>query len=67
VEHLSGAPLGQALALIESMTLGWEDLPGTNTLAYYEGSSIMDVASFIALAPGWLRSLFRTHFVLMSA
>jgi len=31
---------------------GWKDLPGTNTLAYYEHLYNMDVKSFILLGPG---------------
>jgi hypothetical protein len=32
--------------------LCWKNLPGTNTLAYYENSQIMDKSSFLTLAPG---------------
>jgi hypothetical protein len=31
--------------------LGWKGLLGTNTLAYYENSQIMDRKSFITLGP----------------
>ncbi len=34
---------------------GLKSLPGTNTLAYYKNSQIMDVKSFITLAPGQRR------------
>jgi hypothetical protein len=36
--ELSGVPLVYALALIISHRLVWKNLPGTNTLAYYEHS-----------------------------
>ncbi len=37
VKQLSGAPLeGRPLALPTNIRLGWRDLPGTKTLAYYE-------------------------------
>jgi hypothetical protein len=36
MKNLSGAPLwGRFLALPTNNTLGWNGLPGTNTLAYY--------------------------------
>jgi hypothetical protein len=34
------------------VTLGWKSLPGTNTLAYYENSKIVDKRSFKKLSPG---------------
>jgi hypothetical protein len=40
------------LALPAIIRLGWEDLPGRNTLAYYEHLLITDVKSFMALGPG---------------
>ncbi len=36
VETVKGASLGYALASSAHIRLGWESLPGTNTLAYYE-------------------------------
>ncbi len=37
VPHLKGdAILGKALTLLANIRLGWKDLPGSNTLAYYE-------------------------------
>jgi len=51
-EYLSGALLGNALALIENMTLSWEGLPWTNTLAYHEHSTITDVKIFLLIGPG---------------
>ncbi len=47
MEQLKGALLGQAPGLHENIGLGWEGLPGTNTLAYYEHLSIMAVKSFV--------------------
>jgi len=34
VEHLKGALIGRALALLANISLGWKGLPGTNTQAY---------------------------------
>ncbi len=35
--YLSGAPLlGRLLGLLPNIRLGWKDLPGANTLAYFE-------------------------------
>jgi hypothetical protein len=46
MKNLSDAPLkGRLLALPTNIRLGWQYLPGTNTLAYYE-------KSFIGLTPG---------------
>ncbi len=44
--------LGWAPCLNTNIRLGWKGLPGTNTLAYYENSSITAVKGFITLAPG---------------
>jgi hypothetical protein len=33
-----GLPLRSALVLLANITLGWEDLPGTNTLTYFAHS-----------------------------
>ncbi len=49
--HQKGALLGQTPALPTNIRLGWKGLPGTNTQAYYENQYIMDVKSFIRLAP----------------
>jgi hypothetical protein len=52
VKQLSGAPLkNRLLALTINIRLGWRCLPGTNTLAYCEHSSIMDTKSFTTLVP----------------
>ena len=40
-----------AYASLTSIGLGWKGLPGTNTLAYYNHLSIVDVKSFITLGP----------------
>jgi hypothetical protein len=50
VEHLKGASLGWAPALLANIRLGWKGFPGTNTLAYYEKSKLTAVKSFITLA-----------------
>jgi hypothetical protein len=39
------------LALLTEFRLGWKDLSGTNTLAYYENSYVTDFKSFITLSP----------------
>jgi len=39
-------------ALPANIRLGWKGLPGTNTLAFYEHSSIAEANSFITLRPG---------------
>ncbi len=53
MKHLSSAPLqGRLLASHTNIRLGWQGLPGTNALAYYEKSYLMAVESFITLAPG---------------
>ncbi len=36
VEHSKGASLGKAPSLPANIRLGWNGLPGINTLAYYE-------------------------------
>ncbi len=36
VEHLKGAALEEAVALLANIRLGWKGLPGTNTLAFYK-------------------------------
>jgi len=36
---------------LQTLRLGWKDLPGTNAPAYYENASLTAVKSFIALAP----------------
>jgi len=55
-----------ALALPTSIRLDWKGLPGTNTLAYYENSSITAVKRFITLAPAgqqWFkREQIKRHF-----
>jgi hypothetical protein len=39
VKRLSGSPLlGIIMALPSNIRIGWKDLPGTNTLAYYKHS-----------------------------
>jgi hypothetical protein len=51
VKCLSGAPLeGSPLALPTNDRLGWNGLPGTNTLAYYKKQYNTAVKSFIGLA-----------------
>jgi hypothetical protein len=37
-QHLKRASLGQALAILTNIRLGWKGLPERNTLAYYENS-----------------------------
>jgi hypothetical protein len=44
--------LGRLLALLANIRLGWKDLPGTNTLAYYGNPYFTAVISFMILAPG---------------
>jgi hypothetical protein len=39
-------------ALLENNRLDWKDLPGKNTLAYYEYLKIADVKSFTRLSHG---------------
>jgi hypothetical protein len=49
VEQLKGDSLWLALAFLTHIRSGRKSLPGTNTLAYYEPSYIMDVKFFIPL------------------
>ncbi len=51
-EHMKSALPEQALALSSNIRLGWKSLPGKNTVAYYENSSIADVKSFKTLVKG---------------
>ncbi len=52
MKHFSGAPLkGKLLAFPTKNRLGWEGLPGTNTLAYYKYPYITVVKSFIIQVP----------------
>jgi hypothetical protein len=44
--------LGRLLALPANIRLGWNGLPGTNTLAYYEKSLLTAVKHFKTLATG---------------
>jgi hypothetical protein len=48
------------LALPTNIRLGWEGLPGTNTLAYYENFQVGAVKSFVALGLGAATSLVRS-------
>ncbi len=41
VEHLIIASLRKALAFPANVRLGWKDLWGTNTLAYYDISKLL--------------------------
>jgi hypothetical protein len=54
--HAKGASLRSAPALPANISLGWQNLPGTNAQAYYENVLLMAVKSFITLAPGGLNS-----------
>ncbi len=45
-------PQGRPLELPTNIRLGWKDLPGTNTLAYYENLKITAVKSLIVQALG---------------
>ncbi len=47
------------MALPKDNRLGWKGLPGTNTPAYCENSSIMAVKSFRTLAPGFMLEQFK--------
>ncbi len=38
VDDLIGASLGEALAIVSRISLGWIGLIDTNTLAYYKNS-----------------------------
>ncbi len=46
------ASLGQALAFLTNIRLGWKGLPGANTLAHYKYLFITTVKSFITSSPG---------------
>ncbi len=52
VEHLKGASLRQAPALLVNIRVGYKSLPGTNTLTNYQHSSITLVKYFISFVPG---------------
>ncbi len=52
MEHLKGASISQALALLTSIRLDWKGLPGTSTLAYYMHSHMKAITSFTTLVPG---------------
>ncbi len=54
MEHLKGASISQALALLTNIRLDWKGLPRTNTLAYYKHPFITAVTSFTILGPGVL-------------
>ncbi len=43
--------MSKLLALPTNIRLGWRGLPGTNTLVYYEHSSITTAKSFITSGP----------------
>jgi hypothetical protein len=51
MDHLKGASLVQAPALLANIRLGWKSLAGTNALAYCKYSLLMTVKSVIKLAP----------------
>jgi len=51
VQHLKGASLSQAPALLANIRLRWKGTPEKNTLAYYEHSQITVFNIFIALSP----------------
>ncbi len=61
MEHLEGASLRYALALLTKIKLDWKAWKGRNTLAYYEHLQITVVKKFITLEPdeGQSRSAFR--------
>jgi hypothetical protein len=50
--HLAGDPLGQALALLANIKLGFNDQPWTNALAYLPGWAATRQIGFIRLTPG---------------
>ncbi len=52
VNHLKADSLWEAPALLASIRVGWNGLPGTNTLAYYEHLTITSIKSFIRFGPG---------------
>jgi hypothetical protein len=45
MEHLRGASIDYAMALLANIRLGWKSPLGTNTLAYYEHWQIADEQS----------------------
>ncbi len=52
MKHLSGALLlGRLLSYPTTIRLGWKFLPGENTLAYYEHSSLTAAKTFITPTP----------------
>ncbi len=51
VEYLKGASPSWALFFLTNIRLSWKELPGTNTLAFYEYSEILDTKSFRTLDP----------------
>ncbi len=53
MKNISCVPhMGRLLDLPTNVRLGWESLPGTNTLAYYEHSKFKTVKSSITSGPG---------------
>jgi hypothetical protein len=42
-EQLKGVSLGQAVALLANIKIGWKGLPGTSNLAHYEHLQTMPV------------------------
>jgi hypothetical protein len=54
-QHLKGATLGQALALIVIIALGQKGLSGANTLAYLACSSVMKKKHFLTLTTGQMK------------
>jgi hypothetical protein len=52
VDHLKGASLGSAPAFTANIRLGWINLQGINTQAYYKPSKITTVRSFVTLGQG---------------
>jgi hypothetical protein len=55
VEHLKGASLGPAKALLANIRHDLIDISGTNILGYYEYSKITCVKSFITLNLDWAK------------
>ncbi len=47
IVHQRCTSLGQSLALLTNIRLGWKGLPGTNSRAYYKHSSITPQKCFI--------------------
>ena len=52
MEHLKGASLDLAPALLANSSLGWKGLPGTNTLAFYEKFVNYGQKKFYNIVPG---------------